>query len=61
MLPPQPHGDEVVWRWRRSEDGVPIAERGKGGGATADVVVADEERQGEGLGHDSHALLVCEL
>ena len=40
------------------EDGLPRAARGKCGGDAADVIVADEEREGERLGDDLHALLV---
>ena len=41
-----------------SEDGLPGAASGKCGGDAADVIVADEEREGERLGDDLHALLV---
>ena len=40
------------------EDLRPRAARGKCGGDAADVVVADEEREGERPGDDLHALLV---
>ena len=58
MLPAQPHCDEVFGRCGGSEDGLPGTAKGKRGGDAADVIVADEEREGERLGDDLHALLV---
>ena len=58
VLPAQPHCDEVLGRCRWSEYGLPGAARGICGGDAADVIVADEEREGERLGDDLHALLV---
>ena len=48
----------MLGRCRWSEDGLPGTAEGKCGGDAADVIVADEEREGERLGDDLHALLV---